>query len=128
MMDSRQYELRLPDGTTEEYYANIIAENLFSQVPTEGRQYVLMKEICDHRKDETAIPISEGWMTLHNGRQIRKKTTREWQLLVERKEGGSDWIDLKDLKESYPVEVTEDAKTNRIVEIFAFAWWVNDVL
>ena len=127
-LDTRQYEIELSDGTTEEYYANVIAENLFSQVDSEGRQYLLMKEISDHRHDDTAISISEGWITLKNGRQVRKRTTRGWQLLVEWKEGGSDWIDLKELKESYPVEVAEYAKANKIAEEPAFAWWVNDVI
>jgi hypothetical protein len=63
-----------------------------------------------------------------NGRKSRKKTTKGWHLLVEWKEGGSDWIPLKDLKESYPVEVAEYAKANKIDEELAFAWWVNDVL
>ena len=40
-----------------EYQANIIAKNLFSQCNTEGRQYMVMQEICDHRKDRRAIPI-----------------------------------------------------------------------
>jgi hypothetical protein len=32
------------------------------------------------------------------------------------------------LKESYPVEVVEYAKANKIADEPAFAWWVNDVL
>jgi hypothetical protein len=103
LLDTRRYEVQLANGTSDEYYANVIAENLFSQVDSEGNQYVLMKEISDHRQDETAVPISDGWITMKNGRKSRKKTrTRGWQLLVEWKEGGSDWIALKDLKESYP--------------------------
>jgi hypothetical protein len=62
-LDTRKYEVELLDGTIEEYYANIIAENLFSQVDSEGRQYILLKEISDHRRDETALPLSEGFMT-----------------------------------------------------------------
>jgi hypothetical protein len=127
-LDTRRYEVELSDGTTEEFYANVIAENLFSQIDSEGRQYVLMNEISDHRRDATALPISEGWLTMKNGRKVRKRTTKGWQLLVEWKEGGSDWIDLKDLKESYPVDVAEYAKANKISEEPAFAWWVNDVI
>ena len=127
-LDTRKYEVELSDGTTEEYYANVIAENLFSQVDSEGRQYVLMKEISDHKKDETALPTTDGWIQMPNGRKVRKRTTKGWSLLVEWKEGGSDWIPLKDLKESYPIEVAEYAKANKIAEEPAFAWWVNDVL
>jgi hypothetical protein len=128
LLDTRRYEVEFDDGTIDEYYANVIAENLFSQVDLEGNQYMLMKEISDHRKDKTAVPISDGMITMKNGRMFRKKTTKGWQVLVEWKEGGSDWISLKDLKESYPVEVAEYAKANKIADEPAFAWWVNDVI
>jgi hypothetical protein len=127
LLDTRMYEVELADGTSEEYYANVIAENLFAQVDSKGNQYVLMKEISEHRKDDTAIPAADSWVTTPNGRKFRKKTTRGWHLLVEWKEGGSDWIPLKDLKESYPVEVAEYGKANKIEEEPAFAWWVNDL-
>jgi hypothetical protein len=127
-LDTRQYEVELSDGMTEEYHANVIAENLFSQVDSEGHQYVLMKEISEHRKDETAVPASEGWIEMPNGQKVRKQTTRGWQLLVEWKEGRSDWITLKDLKESYPVEVAEYAIANKILAEPAFAWWINEVI
>jgi hypothetical protein len=35
---------------------------------------------------------------------------------------------IKDLTESYPVEVAEYAKANKIAKEPAFAWWVNDVI
>jgi Reverse transcriptase (RNA-dependent DNA polymerase) len=125
---TRDSIVQLADGTIDEYYANVIAENLFSQVDSEGNQYVLMKKISDHRQDETAVPISDGWITMKNGRRSWKKTTRGWQLLVEWKVGGSDWIALKDFKESYSVEVAKYAKANKIAEEPAFVWWVNDVI
>jgi hypothetical protein len=128
LLDTRRYEIELSDGTMEEYNANVIAENLFSQVDSEGRKYVLMKEISDHRKEEMAIPISDRWLQLGNGQKVQKRTTRGWQLLVEWKEGGSDWIPLKDVIESYLVEVAKYAKAKKIAEEPAFAWWVNDVL
>ena len=87
-----------------------------------------MKEISNHCQDDTAVLASDGWITMQNGRKVRTRTTRGWQLLVEWKEGGSDWLDLEDIKESYPIEVAEYAKANKISEEPAFAWWVNDVL
>ena len=39
-------------------------------------------------------------------------------------EGWFSQLELKDLKESNPVEVAEYAVANRIVEEPAFAWWV----
>ena len=37
LMDTRQYQVEYDDGTTDEFYANVIAENVFSQVDDEGR-------------------------------------------------------------------------------------------
>jgi hypothetical protein len=122
LLDTRVYKIELADGTSKEYYTNVIAENLFAQVDSKGNQYVLMKEVSEHRKDNMAVQAADGWVTMSNRRKFRKKTTRGWELLVEWKEGGSDWIPLKDLKESYPVEVAEYAKANKIDEELAFAW------
>jgi hypothetical protein len=55
-------------------------------------------------------------------------TTKGWKLLVEWKDGSTDWLPLKDLKESYPVQVMEYAVTNKIAEQLVFAWWVPYVL
>ena len=56
---------------------------MFTQVDYEGNQYLLMNEITDHRKDNAAIPISDGMTRGHNGNKSSKRTTRGWELLVE---------------------------------------------
>jgi hypothetical protein len=55
-------------------------------------------------------------------------TTKGWRLFVEWKDGTIDWLPLKDLKESYPVQVAEYAVANKITEQPAFAWWVPHIL
>ena len=47
---------------------------------------------------------------------------------VQWKDGSTDWINLKDLKVSYPVELAEYSKNNQIDQEAAFAWWVPYVL
>ena len=42
LLDTRLYEVEMADGTTGEYTTNIIAENLFAQVDSEGRQFMLL--------------------------------------------------------------------------------------
>ena len=71
---------------------------MFTQVDYEGNQYLLMNEITDHRKDNKAIPISDGMTRGHNGNESPKITTRGWELLVEWKNGSTSWMKLKDLK------------------------------
>jgi hypothetical protein len=50
--------------------------------------------------------------------------------LVEWRDGGSyDWVALKDLKESYPVELAKYAQERKIDDEPAFAWcWVPHVI
>jgi hypothetical protein len=68
------------DGSTDRYQANVIEKkkkkNMFAQVDEEGRQYLLLEEITDHKKDNTAIPISEGKTRSANGRMVPKVTTK----------------------------------------------------
>lgn len=128
MLDSRQYVVEFTDGTTENYFANVIAENIYARIDDEGHQFLLLKEIVDHKKGTDAIPVENGYIMTRSGKKIPKKTTRGWKLLVEWKSGGQDWIDLKELKESYPVEVAEYAVNNRIAGEPAFNWWVRQVL
>ena len=88
----------------------------------------MLNEIVDHRKDWSAIPISDGHVTSKNGNRIPKQTTKGWKLLVEWKDGSTNWVPLKDLKQSNPVELAEYASMNRLLDEPAFAWWAKDVL
>jgi hypothetical protein len=107
-------------------FANAIAENIYTQVDEEGRHFVLLKEISDHRKNAQAVSIDDGFVTV-NGQRRPKRTTKGWELLVEWKDGAVTWVPLKDIKESNPVEVAEYAIANKIDNKPAFAWWVKTV-
>jgi hypothetical protein len=50
------------------------------------------------------------------------------KLHYQRKDGSSDWIDLKHLEDSNPIELTEYAVANRIQEEPTFKWWVTETL
>ena len=128
LFDTREYEVEFTDGSREKYQANIIAENMFAQVDSEGNQYLLLKEITDHKHDNSAIPISEGMVRSSNGTMKPKVTTRGWFLLVQWRDGSTSWEKLSDLKASNPVEVAEYAVANRLTEEPAFKWWVSHVI
>jgi hypothetical protein len=89
---------------------------------------LVLKEIIDHKKGKDAITKEEGYTITKSGRKVNKKTTRGWQLLVEWKSGGQEWVQLKDLKESNPIELAEYAVNNMIADEPAFSWWVRQVL
>ena len=45
----------MPNGSVAENTVNTIAENIYSQIDSEGRQFVIMSKIVDHKKDLSAI-------------------------------------------------------------------------
>jgi Reverse transcriptase (RNA-dependent DNA polymerase) len=128
MLDTRQYEVEFPDGATDVFTANMIAENLYSQIDSEGNSYSIMSEIIDHKSDGSAITKDDGYETTRDGVKRPRRTTKGWKLLVSWKDGTSSWVPLKDLKEAYPVQVAEYAIANKILEEPAFAWWARHIL
>ena len=124
LLDSRQYEVEYIDGTTEVISANIIAENILSQVDEEGHRQLMIDEIIDHRTNGQEVPLERGLYKTKNGTMRRKMTTKGWELCVIWKDGSTNWVDLKDLKNAYPVQLAEYAINNKIADQPAFAWWV----
>lgn len=124
LFDTREYELQFDDGTTDVYFANAIAENIYSQVDTEGNQHLVIDEIDGHRVDGTELKMSDGYVTSKNGTRVPKKTTRGWSFHCTVKEGFDVWVRLKDLKDSDPVQLAEYAVANNIDREPAFIWWV----
>jgi hypothetical protein len=55
MLNTRVYEVMFPDGELRRYSANVIAENMHSQVDSEGYQYQLLDEIVAHRSNRGGI-------------------------------------------------------------------------
>jgi hypothetical protein len=53
---------QFPDGPSDEYTANMIAENMYAQCDIEGRQYNLMEGILYHKKDGRAIEPSDMYI------------------------------------------------------------------
>jgi hypothetical protein len=125
IFDTRAYLVELAD--VDEYMANVIVENLYSQVDDEGHSHLLMKEITDHRKDRTALDQQNGFTMSRNGNRVTKRTTKGWQHLVEWRDGSTHWISLTDLKDSSPLEVAEYAVANKIDHEPAYAWWIQHV-
>jgi hypothetical protein len=124
LMDSRMYEVEFIDGTIEILPANIIAENILSQVDSEGHRQLFIDEIIDHRKTKDAIDIKDGFTTTKYGTKRLKRTTKGWELCIIWKDGSTNWVALKDMKHSYPVQVADYVQANNLAHEPAFAWWV----
>ena len=67
-------------------------------------------------------------MNTPSGTQRRVITTKGWEVNLKWKDGSTTWKKLKDIKDSYPVQMAEYAVENRVSEEPDFAWWVKFVL
>jgi len=115
IFDTWLYQVQFPEGQVEEYSANIVAQNLYSQ-------------LSPNEKDENAVPIEEKFIISNNGNIHKRRTTKGWHLCVQWKDGSTSWEALKDLKESFPVQVAEFAVSKGLIDEPAFAWWVKETL
>ena len=103
-------------------------ENLYSQVDSEGQRELIFKAIIDHKKDVTAIDVTNG-STTTRGRQTRLViTTKGWQLKVEWADGIASWLPLSEVKNASPIETAEYAVASWINHEPAFKWWVPGTL
>jgi len=102
--------------------ANLIAENMITQCDANGNQCLLFKAVIDHKYE------IETQVTERRGEDHQQDKTRGWTLAVEWKDGSTSWERLRDLKESFPIEVADYAIANNIHEEPAFSWWVKNVL
>jgi len=68
ILDTCLYDVQFLDGRVETYAANIIAENIYSQLDDEGNRFLLLEEIMDHRRGKNAVHIDDKYI-IHNGRK-----------------------------------------------------------
>jgi hypothetical protein len=71
MLDTRSYKIEFPDGRSDEYTANVIAENVYAQFDIEGRQYNLMEGIVDHKTDGHAVEPSDMYIKNRSNKKVR---------------------------------------------------------
>jgi len=64
ILDTHKYEVELPDGSTNVYAANIIAENMYSQIDNEGHKFLLIQEITNHKVDGNAVAKDNGFTVM----------------------------------------------------------------
>ena len=91
ILDTRVYHVEFPDGHTEEYATNKIAEALYDQLDEDGYNTGLVQEICDHQRSECAVGMAEGYA----GEGSKRKpviTTKGWKLQVKWTDGSFDWL------------------------------------
>jgi hypothetical protein len=101
---------------------------MFAQTDLEGNRHVLFEAIVDHRTDGSEVKQQDAFVTTRTGAKRRRETTKGWETLAQWKDGSTTWVALKDVKDSYPLQLAEHAVLNRIAEEPSFAWWVSCAL
>ena len=92
-LNSIIYDVKFPDGQVKEYAANIIAENMLTQVDSDGMSTTLMEAIVDRRRDQSkALHHQDKYVQTKNGRHHLRKTTKGWELLIKWKDKSESWI------------------------------------
>ena len=67
-LNSIMYEVKLANGRIKEYGANIIAENMLTQVDSNGSSLSLMEGIINYKRDDSvAIPKMDKYITTATG-------------------------------------------------------------
>ena len=95
ILDTRQYEVQFPDGSTDCYSANLIAENIYAQIDNEGRTMQLLAEIIGHKAElGKAVKKDDGFITDKRGRRTPRQTTVGWSLEVLWKDHSTSWVAL----------------------------------
>ena len=68
LLNSVVYEVEFPDGQVKEYSANIIAENILTQVDSDGYSMTMLDAIVDYRKDDSkAVPMEDKYLITNSG-------------------------------------------------------------
>ena len=100
MLNTVVYDLEFLDGSSREYSANVIAENMIFQVDDDGFQTRIMEGIIYSQMDmRVACPKSAKLVKCKRVHKRLRCTTKGWKLLVIWKEGQSTWVPFKYLKE-----------------------------
>ena len=104
--DTCTYEVEFPDGEIAELIANAIAEAMYAQCDDNRKEYLLFDCIVDHKKGGKALTNATQSFS-HNGKECMRRSTVGWHLCVQWLDGSTSWQSLRDLKESYPLQVAE---------------------
>jgi len=118
------YDVQFPDGTVKGYVANVITENMYSQVDADGHSYDLLDSIQGHYKDEHAVHLKDKYIYTKSGPRRAHKSIARWKLLIAWENGSEEWIPLSIMKELNPCDAAEYSESVGITHEPAFSWWI----
>lgn len=77
IIDTSEYCVEFGGGSTEEYAADLIADNIFAQADDKGRDHLLLDEmLVVHRTTDVALTMENCWLSSANGQKRMRPTTK----------------------------------------------------
>ena len=122
-LNTLTYDVDFSDGEIKEHSANVIAENMCSQVDEDGCNIQKLDSIVDHSKDINVVDKSDMRLHTKSGQQHLRHTASGWSLLILWKNGEEECMPLNRLKQFLPLEIAEFAVARGIDDKTAFKWW-----
>ena len=80
------------------------------------------------RTDRTQIKEGGAFIHMSNVNKSSIDTTKVWEVCIQWKDGSSTWNQVKDVKDSFPVQLSEYVVLNQIEDEPELAWWKKKVL
>ena len=68
-LNSMIYDVEFPDVQIKEYSANMIAENMLTQIDSKGMSTILMDLIADFKKDDSAVSKQDKYLVTPRGQR-----------------------------------------------------------
>ena len=88
---------------------------------------MLLDKIIYHKRDFIGIGKEDAFTKTNNGMKQSKMTAAGSQLCIQWRDGSTDWVAIKDINQSYPVELEDYVNMMKIDDEPEFAWWVTYV-
>ena len=86
ILNSLVYDVEFPDGVVKQYAANVIAENVLSQVDSSGFHTQALESIAMHEQLGNALTHKDAYITTKRGVRKLRQTTIGWRFLCEWKD------------------------------------------
>ncbi len=86
----------------------------------DGYSSSLLYKIVDHKSSGEATKMANKYLLTKTGTKRMRQTTQGWKFLVQWANGTRQWIYLKILKESNPVQVAEYVTSRNMVGPLCF--------
>ena len=77
-MNTLIYDIEFLDSGVREYSANILAQNIYTQVDADGFAHTILDSIIDHSSDGTAVSKANCYVVTQRGLKRERKTTVKW--------------------------------------------------